>query len=194
MAGGVFGKLQGGINETLEKAKVLAEGLNPQEKEKMGLGNAKNQKNVLMQNKQKYLCYLGLAAYNLHKEGKLEHEELQGDFSKLKEIDDGLDELEKVIERLERIKRPKNVCECGTKLSKNDQFCPTCGKKVKNMIICKCGAELSSDAKFCNKCGADVSEITSNNEKKSILQKTCICGAKIPSGQIMCMECGRIVE
>ena len=44
MAGGVLGKIQGGINNTLGKAKGLAENFTPQEKEKMSLGSAKNER------------------------------------------------------------------------------------------------------------------------------------------------------
>lgn len=192
MAGGVLGKIQGGLSNTLEKAKELADNFTPQEKEEISLGSTKNQRNDLMQDKQKYLCYLGMAAYNLYRDGKLNHEELQGDFQKLEEIDNRLDELDKAIEKLESMKRPKNICECGAKLSKKDQFCPNCGKKIKNVIICKCGAELMPNTKFCNCCGADVS--TLENDEPSAPQKTCICGAKVSEGQVMCMECGRIVE
>ncbi len=198
MAVKVFGKIQGGISDTLEKAKGLAENLaenlTGQEKEEMSLGSVKNQRNAVMQEKQKYLCYLGMAAYNLHREGKLEQEELKNDFGKLIEIDSKLDELEKLIEKLENSKRPKNVCECGAKLSKSDQFCPNCGKKVKSTIICKCGAELPADVRFCNHCGADVSLLEKGESEASAAWKVCICGAKVPEGQIMCMECGRIVE
>lgn len=192
MAGGVLGKIQGGLSNTLEKAKELAENFTPQEKEEMSLGSAKKQRNNLMQDKQKYLCYLGMAAYNLYRDGKLNHEELQEDFEKLQEIDNRLDELDKSIEKLESMKRPKNICECGAKLSKNDQFCPNCGKKVKNVIICKCGAELMPNAKFCNCCGAEVSTLEINEPSAPL--KTCICGAKVSENQVMCMECGRIVE
>lgn len=194
MAVKVFGKVQDGLNGTFEKAKGFAENITGQEKEKMSLGGAKTQRNVMMQNKQKYLCYLGMATYNLYREGKLEQEELQNDFDKIKEIDDILDELDKTIEKLERMKQAKNICECGTKLSKKDQFCPNCGKKVKNVILCKCGAELPADTKFCNRCGTDVSTLEENVSETHMVWKTCVCGSKVPEGQAMCMECGRMVK
>lgn len=194
MAVNVFGKIQDGINGTLEKAKGLAENWTGQEKDEMSLGSAKNQRNTMIQNKQKYLCYLGMAAYNLHREGKLDHEELQNDFNQLIEIDSRLDELDKTIEKLESTKQLKNICECGAKLTKKDQFCPNCGRKVKDVILCKCGAELPADVKFCNHCGADVSTLEGNGNAAPVVWKTCICGAKVPDGQIMCMECGRVVD
>lgn len=192
MAGDAFGKIQSKFSSVLEKTKGSTDKNAAQKEEKVSLGSAKNQRNSLMQDKQKYLCYLGMAAYNLYREGKLEHEELQGDFGKLEEIDGQLDELDKTIEKLEKMKAPKNVCECGAKLSKNDQFCPNCGKKVKDVIVCNCGAKLSSDAKFCNHCGASVAELKGRETAGS--GKTCICGAAIAVGQAMCMECGRMVE
>lgn len=190
---GMFEKLQGGLSGTLEKAKSFTNNFSVPQNEELSMGGAKSQKKNLLQEKQKILCYLGMAAYNLYREGKLEHDALEEDLTKLTEIDDRLDELDKIIEKLESMKRPKNICECGTKLSKNDQFCPNCGKKVKDVILCKCGKELSADTKFCNQCGADVSKLL-QAENDSEEEKNCVCGAKIMSGQIMCMECGRMVE
>lgn len=190
---GMFEKLQGGLSGTFEKAKSFTNNFSAPQTEELSMSGAKSQKKNLLQEKQKILCYLGMAAYNLYREGKLAHEALEEDLSKLTEIDDRLDELEKTIEKLESMKRPKNICECGTKLSKNDQFCPNCGKKVKDVILCKCGKELSADTKFCNQCGADVSKLL-QGENDIEEEKICVCGAKITSGQIMCMECGRMVE
>lgn len=190
---GMLEKIQGGLSGTLEKAKNLTSNLTVGASDELSLSGAKNQKKSLLQEKQKYLCYLGMAAYSLHREGKIENEELASDFEQLLEIDNRLDELEKTIEKLESMKRPKNICECGTKLTKNDQFCPNCGKKVKDVILCKCGKELAPDIKFCNYCGADVAKLLQNDEEPEE-EKICMCGAKILAGQIMCMECGRMVE
>lgn len=54
------------------------------------------------------------------------------------------------------------VCtQCGTKLDKNDRFCPSCGssmyeeKSMRSAKFCpSCGELLESKAKFCRKCGA----------------------------------------
>lgn len=190
---GMFGKIQGGISGTLGKAKNLRSGFTGDAGNEMSIGRAKNEKKSLLQDKQKYLCYLGMAVYGLYREGKLENEELESDLTKLLEIDNRLDELDQIVEELEKMKRAKNICECGAKLSKNDQFCPNCGRKVKEVILCRCGAELSPDTKFCNHCGADVSKLL-HQENEAEEEKTCLCGAKIMAGQIMCMECGRMVE
>lgn len=197
MAGGsVFGKIQGGISGTLEKAKGLTNSLAASPTDEMSLSGAKNQRKNLMQEKQKYLCYMGMGAYALYGERKIEHEELEEDYKKLCEIDGQLDEIDKMIEKLENAKRSKNLCECGTKLSKNEQFYPNCGKRVKNVLVCKCGAELSPDMKYCGRCGAEAAG--QNQQEETVLSKEvwkiCICGARVPEGQAMCMECGRIVE
>lgn len=190
---GMFEKLQEGISGTFEKAKNMAGNLATGTSDELSLSGAKNQKKSLLQEKQKYLCYLGMATYNLHREGKLENEELASDFEQLREIDGKLDELENIIEKQESMKRPKNICECGAKITKKDQFCPNCGKKVKDTILCTCGKELSQDMKFCNYCGMDIAKLLQNEEVIEE-EKVCICGTKILTGQIMCMECGRMVE
>lgn len=185
---GVFEKLQNGFNGTLGKAQTFTTESN----NKISIGEAKTQRKNLLQEKNDLLSSLGWQTYKLHQEGKLEtHEELEYDLSQLSEIDCKLDELKEIIEKQEKMKRPKNICECGTKLSKNDQFCPNCGKRAKDVIICKCGKELAPDTKFCNFCGTDVSTLPQNGNEE---EKTCICGATIMAGQIMCMECGRSAE
>lgn len=194
MAGnGIFGKIQGGISGTFEKAKELTGNLTPAATEEVSLSGAKNQRKILMQEKQKYLCYMGMAAFSLIRDKKIEHEELEKDYEQLCDIDGQLDAMDQTIERLENARHAKNICECGAKLSKNDVFCPNCGKKIKEVIICKCGAEISSGMKYCGSCGAEVTDRQKETAPAEVW-KTCICGAKVPEGQAMCMECGRIVE
>ena len=162
---GVLGIIQGGISETLEKAKGLAGNHLPGPAEEISLSAARSQRKALMQEKQKYLCYMGMAAYQLYREGKIEHEELTADYEKLCEIDGRIDDMDQAIEKQQNAKRPKNICECGARLSRGDQFCPQCGKRVK-----------------------EEAETAKENFK------ICICGARVPEGQAMCMECGRMVE
>ena len=194
MAGGMLGKFQDAISDTGEKRKRLVGNFAPKTNTKVSISSLNNQTKELLTKKQQLLCYLGLKVYNLYKEGVMESDRLQNDYKELEEIDNELDELNKMIEQIETEKRSKNICECGARFSKKDQFCPGCGKKIKNVIICKCGTVLSPGTKFCNNCGTNVSELGQTFDETANGQKTCICGAQIIAGQIMCMECGRMVE
>lgn len=67
--------------------------------------------------------------------------------------------------RIEELKGIKQCPECGAQISVGTQFCPSCGKPVKNeetvvaddSITCSnCGNKVNSGARFCNKCGSPI--------------------------------------
>lgn len=183
-------KIQGGLTNTKERAKVMSESVKESSETAISLSKAKSEKKNLLAEKEKKLCFLGMNVYRLYQENKVFHEEMEDDITLLKEIDNRLDELEEQIVLL------SGLCSCGAKPAKDALFCPNCGKRLKNIVICGCGAELSPDVKFCVKCGAPVPSFEKQEEQpKSITEiKNCICGAEIHAGQTMCMECGRLVE
>lgn len=196
-----------GFNQMLGQLKGKAENLTTRitettelEKDKAALKALKQRKASLIQEKQKYFGYLGMAVYDLHKEQGLELKEFSMDLEKLAEFDREIAEINQQIEakELEQAQPGKNVCvNCGTKLDGKARFCAKCGTPVQSgFITCRCGENISRTDKFCPVCGTSVEELL-EEEKKAALPpneaeaKTCICGAKVEPGQFMCMECGR---
>ena len=43
-------------------------------------------------------------------------------------------------------------CSCGNMLSKNDKFCPNCGRPIKR-VCPKCNFENDSASQYCSNCG-----------------------------------------
>ena len=185
-----FKKIQGGISNTKERAKVMTESVKESSETAISLGKAKNEKRNLLAEKEKKLCFLGMNVYRLYQENKISHEEIEDDIVMLKEIDDKLDQIEEQIGQL------SGLCSCGAKPAKDAVFCTNCGKRLKDIVICSCGAELSPDVKFCVKCGSPVAtqEKQEGQIQNAMPVKHCICGAEIYGEQTMCMECGRLVE
>ena len=55
------------------------------------------------------------------------------------------------------VKGTKNMNKCPNcykEIEEDAEFCPHCGKKVRDGVTCKCGQLNSLDAEFCKKCGA----------------------------------------
>ena len=196
-----------GFNQMFGQLKGKAENLTTRitensalEKDGVTLKALKQRKASLIQEKQKYFGYLGMAVYEMHKEQGLEFKEFSMDLEKLAEFDKEITDLNQQIEakEQERIQSVKNVCvNCGAKLEGKARFCAKCGTPVKSdSIICHCGETVMRTDKFCPGCGTSVEDLL-EEEKRAVLltneaeTKTCICGAKVEAGQFMCMECGR---
>lgn len=159
-----------------------------------------------LSNKSKLYGYIGMEVYDLHEAGKLDMEELQGYFDKLKVIDDEVKELQEQKQALELQAGKMTTCICGAQVTVADKFCPHCGAPVNNgMIVCACGNQVSKNTRFCNVCGRDLQKESGSammqpnvppaaEAPAAVPMKQCICGAQVPEGQFMCMECGRKVE
>lgn len=162
------------------------------------VGSLKKQINELMKEKSTLFGVIGMEAYDLYVAKKLECPELALYLEKMDAVAKQISSLEEEKKQLEMKAQKNNICECGCKLSKNDKFCPSCGKRVDNgMILCTCGTEVDSKVKFCPNCGTMIESLKETSDspvKEETLQKECICGAKIMPGQFMCMECGRRVD
>ena len=51
----------------------------------------------------------------------------------------------------------KHCIDCGTELSENAKFCPSCGKKVESQGCPQCGCtNIQAGVKFCPECGAKI--------------------------------------
>lgn len=171
-----------------------------QEKDGATVKALKQRKAGLIQEKQKYFGYLGMAVYDLHREQGVEFKEFSMDLEKLEEFDKEIRELNQMIEEkeLERTRLGKNVCvNCGAKLDGKARFCGKCGTAVKgDSLVCRCGETVLRTDKFCPGCGTSVGELLEEEKKASLPAKetefrSCICGARVEPGQFMCMECGR---
>lgn len=139
--------------------------------------------------------FIGMEAYDLMKENKIEFPQLSGYLEKMDELNKSIEEMEELIKKEEVKNKGKNVCTCGYKLKAQERFCPNCGEEVpRDTVICSCGTEMQKDAKFCFSCGKSMEDILSQQEVQRQPAKECICGAKVPAGQFMCLECGRKVE
>lgn len=149
--------------------------------------------------------YIGMEVYDLHEAGKLDREELQEYFDKLKAIDDEVKELQAQKQALELQSGKMTTCICGAQVTMADKFCPRCGAPVNNgMMTCACGNQVPQGMRFCNVCGRDLQQSSANAMMQpnvpptaapaAVPMKQCICGAQVPEGQFMCMECGRKVE
>lgn len=165
-----------------------------------------------MSEKSKLYGYIGMEAYDLYTEGKLDMPELQGYFEKLQTLNDEIRKLQADKQAMELRFGNGTTCICGESLTQTDKFCPRCGTPVNNgMITCTCGNQVANNMRFCNACGRDlqqnpvmmqphnpnelsqVANHTAANVPQEIM-KQCICGAYIPEGTFMCMECGRKIE
>lgn len=139
--------------------------------------------------------FIGMEAYDLVKESKVELPQLSDYIEKMDELNQSIEEMEELIKREETKNKGKNICSCGYKLKAQERFCPNCGEEIpKDTIICSCGTEIQKDARFCFACGKSMEDIISQKESQKQLVKECICGAKVPAGQFMCLECGRKIE
>lgn len=157
-----------------------------------------------LNSKSKLYGYIGMEVYDLHEAGKLDREELQGYFDKLKALDDEVKELQAQKQALELQSGKMATCICGAQVTKADKFCPNCGAPVNNgMITCACGNQVAKGTRFCNVCGRDLQQGPAMMQPNvpptaaipaAVPMKQCICGAQVPEGQFMCMECGRRVE
>lgn len=186
----IIGKLAEGSGGILNKA-MTGMGKNGQGEPEGSLSSIKKQINDLLQEKSKLYGVIGMEACDLHTEGKLQSGELELYFEKMTAVSEKLDQLEEARKRLETKAQKNNICECGFKLSKNDKFCPSCGRKVDNgTVTCTCGTEVKTTMKFCPNCGTPVENLLAA-ESQTEPDMECICGAKIKPGQFMCMECGR---
>lgn len=115
-----------GFNQMFGQLKGKAENLTTRitensalEKDGVTLKALKQRKASLIQEKQKYFGYLGMAVYEMHKEQGLEFKEFSMDLEKLAEFDKEITDLNQQIEakEQERIQSGKNVCvNCGAKL------------------------------------------------------------------------------
>jgi len=152
---------------------------------KTGIYDANKSKiNQLLDEKAKMHEFIGMEIYSLYSAGSLNIAEIEPFCNKITV-------LSAEIAALEAESRPDadSICPCGTKLSKESRFCPSCGTKVEApiaeasqaMTTCDCGASLPENAKFCPSCGSKAGETVSK----------CVCGAEITPGSQMCMECGR---
>ncbi|MBT9777021.1 zinc-ribbon domain-containing protein [Clostridium sp. MCC353] len=195
----VFGHIKGKA-ETITSR--ITEPSGGQDKNPVTVKALKQRKTALIQEKQKYFGYLGMAAYELHKEKGLDFEELAEELEKLMEFDAEIQEINDQIEEREKekMKQGRNICvNCGSKLEGKAKFCSNCGTPVLgDTVTCRCGTELKRNLKFCPNCGLSVEQLLEEEKKSSVSnndteEKVCICGAKIVPGQFMCMECGRQV-
>ncbi len=196
-----------GFNQMLGQIKGKAENLtariaenSSQEKDGATVKALKQRKAGLIQEKQKYFGYLGMAVYDLHQEQGVEFKEFSMDLEKLAEFDEEIRELNQKIEEkeLERSRLGKTVCvNCGARLEGKVRFCGKCGTAVKSdSLVCRCGETVLRTDKFCPGCGTSVKELLEDEKKASLPAKetesrNCICGARVEPGQFMCMECGR---
>lgn len=159
-----------------------------------------------LNNKSKLYGYIGMEVYDLHEAGKLDREELQGYFDKLKAIDDEVKELQAQKQAMELQAGKASVCICGARVTASDKFCRYCGTPVNNgMITCACGNQVAQGVRFCNVCGRNMQQESQQGPvmmqpnvppaaPTPVSMKQCICGAQVPDGQFMCLECGRKVE
>lgn len=139
--------------------------------------------------------FIGMEAYDLAKENKIDIPQIQNYLERMDEINKEIQELETKVKEQERRNAGKNICPCGYKLKSGDKFCPNCGEPVPGIVICACGAQLDEKMKFCSSCGRKMEDILKEQETpKEFPMRVCICGAKVPAGQFMCMECGRKLE
>lgn len=157
-----------------------------------------------LNSKSKLYGYIGMEVYDLHEAGKLDREELQGYFDKLKVIDDEVRELQSQKQAMDLQAGKASVCICGAKVTASDKFCRNCGEPVNNgMVTCACGNQVAKGVRFCNVCGRNMQQESQQGPvmmqpnvppTAAVHMKQCICGAQVPEGQFMCMECGRKVE
>ena len=195
-------------NNFWEKAKTITKNTGStiiQNNQERSLAKAIEEK---LNSKSKLYGYIGMEVYDLHEAGKLDREELQGFFDKLKVLDDEVKELQAQKQALELQAGKATVCICGTQVTASDKFCPNCGTPVNNgMITCACGNQVAQGVRFCNVCGRNMqlgpqqgpvmmqpNVPPATAAPAAVPMKQCICGAQVPEGQFMCMECGRKVE
>lgn len=127
--------------------------------------------------------------------------------AKIKEAISGKSQNE-VASTLEE-EKPNNLKEvevircrkCGTKMSPDTKFCPSCGtpvvedtkpdvSQVVEVIRCrKCGAKNNPNTKFCPSCGTPVIE-DAKPSKENKIDKCPICGEILSSDAIKCPSCG----
>lgn len=118
--------------------------------------------NQLSSQKGKLLMELGSTIYLEYRKGNIQHEEISSRAEKLNELDVALHEQLVMLEELTKKPEEGITCECGTKLSESDQFCPNCGTKVvkpEDVVVemksCStCNHEIAVDSNYCNICGA----------------------------------------
>ena len=154
-----------GFNQMLGQIKGKAENLtarivetSSQEKDGATIKGLKQRKAELVQEKQKYFGYLGMAVYDLHREQGLEFREFSMDLEKLEEFDEAIRAINQRIEEKEQEKTNsgKNVCtNCGARLEGKMRFCGKCGAPVKEEESrnCICGARIEPGQFMCMECG-----------------------------------------
>lgn len=165
------------------------------------IGNFSNIQNIKKgleeknQERAKIYGYIGMEAYNLYLQGKLNTPEFEIYFEKLDDIEKVIAELENQKKDLEEQGKKTLTCSCGTVLSSKDRFCYKCGNPVEQKNnICECGQKVEEGMTFCPKCGNRIGKIEKIEFVEEVNYKECICGARIQEGQFMCMECGRKIE
>ncbi len=73
------------------------------------------------------------------------------------------------------------VCQgCGSELTGDPRFCPTCGKEATPPVCQNCEAAVIDGARFCQNCGQEVGVRVCQN-----------CGEKVIEGARFCQKCGQ---
>jgi len=163
--------------------------------------NIKKQLEEKNKERSKVYGFIGMDIYDLYKQGKVNIQELDVHFEKMKALEQEIADLEAERQRQELQSKGNSVCSCGQPLTTDNRFCPSCGKPVDSgMITCTCGKIVKNDLKFCSYCGRNLQDLISNATEQGAPNepggqyRECICGARVPEGQFMCMECGRKIE
>ena len=74
---------------------------------------------------------------------------------------------------------PERICQsCGSKLAEDARFCPTCGRKVTDLVCRACGNPIPEGSNFCPNCGKGISA--------NICEQ---CGTAVPEGNRLCPSC-----
>ncbi|HHX62878.1 MAG TPA: hypothetical protein GX707_19530 [Epulopiscium sp.] len=131
-----------------------------------------NEIKILVEDKTKMYQFIGMEVYDLYTAGKVELEQLGSFYEKINTIDSDIKKLEHEKSIQESIKN--NICSCGFKLKKGQQFCPSCGASTEKLMDEELGEVLLT-----SEAGQEVE---------------CVCGAVVDSSGLMCMECGRRIE
>lgn len=116
---------------------------------------------VKMHERENIYNFIAIDVVELHKEGKLNIPELDIHFDKLSELEKEIEELETEKQKMELQTKGQTTCSCGTVITINDSFCPTCGKTVDSgYITCSyCGNKVKSEQKFCPVCGNSIHDM-----------------------------------
>ncbi len=123
---------------------------------------AKKMISQLSNQKGKLLIDLGQAVYLEYRKGAFQHSEVANRASGIEEVDIAIHDYLVQLKEYSNSPQQTQTCECGTKLSDSDQFCPNCGTKVtkqeeveQDLKQChNCQHDIPMDANFCSACGS----------------------------------------